>query len=487
MAVRRLWQGLERRFRENLDLAVLWAVLLVAQPMLPVGNFLARDDLVPWLMLALSGAALLRGRHMGQGPHPMLTRRHASFGWLTQRLARAAAPWALMLWYDGAGNAAPAQLGSAAGLALGIVVLMAMGGAHERTAWNPAGTPAALVWFAEALVLAILVGVVGWVCGPASAPLRGPIEMPPWLGPAFLVGVGFLTVGLLSGRVRNLRQRKAAGLRDGTPYRIALAPALLAVGGTGIGLALLLLLFPESQAFHLAFVGTLHVVVWASVLWPRREPIARACILHEVIPTGGGDKETGETALSFERPPAGALRFNPLRTKRIMVMHPWLVPVRGARIEQLDDPIQPLWPPPTPFQRHHVLGEATFEPDPVTRRTQWNLVSLKMSRRQDVSTVETGSAQSRRIVVLRAFPAPGSARRRRLATYRWEEIGPQESIQILDATARSATLRDGDLLVLSSEGVARAYEVELGAPLYSWADAEAFRPPQLEDYVEAGS
>ena len=206
-----------------------------------------------------------------------------------------------------------------------------------------------------------------------------------------------------------------------------------------------------------------------------------------MIPTGGGDKDTADTALAFERPPSGALRFNPLRTKRILVMHPWLVPVRGARIEQLDDPIQPLWPPPTPFQRHHVLGDASFEPDLLTKRTQWNEISLKMSRRQDVSTVETGAAQARRIVVLRPYPPPGSRRRRRLATYRWEEVGPKESIQVLDATARMATLRDGDLLVLSSEGVARAYEVELGVPLYTWAEAEAFRPPQLEDYVEAGS
>ncbi len=486
MALRRLWELAGRRFRENLDLAVLWVALLVVQPLLPVGNLLAREDLVPWLMLALSGVGFLRGRRLGQGPHPALTLRQARIGWLTQRLARAAVPWALMLWYDGAGQASPALLGAGAGVALGIAVLLAIGRGHERTAWNPVGLSAALVWLGVAVGLAVVVGAVGWLCGPASAPLRGPLAVPSWLGVSVLVGLGFLAIGLVSGRVQHLRQRRAAGLRDGSPYRVALAPALLAVGGPGIGLALLLVLFPSSQQFHLAFVGTLHVAVWASVLWPRREPIARACLLHEVVPTGGGDKETGETALSFERPPEGALRFNPLRTRRVLVMHPWLVPVRGARIEQLDDPIQPLWPAPTPFLRHHVLGDASFEPDPVTRRTQWSEISLKMSRRQDVATVESGSAQSRRIVVLRAFPPPGSGRRRRLATYRWEQVGPQESIQVLDATARRATLRDGDLLVLSSEGVARAYEVELGAPLYTWAEAEAFRPPQLEDYVEAG-
>ena len=37
----------------NADLLGLWIVLIAIQPLVPVGNLLAREDLVPWLMLCL--------------------------------------------------------------------------------------------------------------------------------------------------------------------------------------------------------------------------------------------------------------------------------------------------------------------------------------------------------------------------------------------------------------------------------------------------
>jgi hypothetical protein len=212
-----------------------------------------------------------------------------------------------------------------------------------------------------------------------------------------------------------------------------------------------------------------------------------SCVLHEVIPVGGADSAPAVgQANAFDVPPEGALRFNPLATRRTLVMHPWLVPVRSSRIAELDDPIQPLWDVPPPLASDHVLGEASFEPDPLTKQDQWEVITVRLRGRADMSSVKSGDSQTKRMVVLRPFPATGRTTRARMATYRWEQNVPEDTIQILDATTQTAELRDGDILLLSSEGVAKAFEVEIGAPVFRFADANAFRPPQLEDYVEVG-
>ena len=483
--IRRLFGIMGRRFRENLDLIFVWAALVVAQPLVPADHFLARDDLVPWLMLTLSVVALLRARHIGAGPHPMLTQRKAGFGKFVQRIALVAVPWAMLFWYTGAGSVQPVMMGVGVAIGVGILVLLVMGRNHGMTAWNPPGPSAVISWTLLLVLIGIALASMAWLCGAARLPWIEGSVLPAWMGMAMITGVAFMTIGLLAGSNRNLRQRKAAGRRDGKPHRLDAFPALMALIGPMVGIALLYQILGGLMDFSQAYTGSLYVVVWAAVLWARPEPIARACILHEVVPAGGGDKEVKATALGFERPPEGALRFNPLRTKRMLVMHPWLVPVSSSRIDKLDDPVRPLWPERAPLLPHHILGEASFEPDPVTRETQWDVVTIKMGARTDVSTVMVEDSKTRRIVVLRAFPK-GFMRRRRVRTYKWESGGPRDSIQVLDATVETATLMEGDLVVLSAEGVARAFEVELGKPLYSYAEFEAFRPPQLEDYVKVG-
>jgi hypothetical protein len=483
--MRRLFGILARRIRENLDLIILWVGLVVAQPLIPVDHYLARDDLTAWLMLTLSLTALLRARHLGSGPHPMLTQRRAPFGALTRRVALVLVPWLLLAWYLGAWSLTPSMMGTGFVLLLVVIVLLSMGRKHGLTAWNPPGSSAGVGWFAYTVFMALILAMLGWLCGAASLPWIDGSVLPGWMGMAGMVGIGFLSIGLLAGRARNRRQRKTAGRRDGKPYRPDLFQAALALFGPSVGLALLYQILGGLMDFSQAYAGALYVVVWAAVLWQRPDPIARACVLHEVVPSGGGDKEAKASALSFDRPPEGALRFNPIRTKRILVMHPWLVPVRQARIEKLDDPVRPLWAQHTPLLPHHILGEACFEPDPITRATQWDVLTIKMGARTDVSTVAAEDAKTRRIAILRAYPR-GFFRRRKVLTYRWEEKGLKESIQVIDATTERATLMDGDLLVLSAEGVARAFEVELGAPLYSTHEFESFRAPQLEDYVKVG-
>ena len=61
---------------------------------------------------------------------------------------------------------------------------------------------------------------------------------------------------------------------------------------------------------------------------------------------------------------------------------------------------------------------------------------------------------------------------------------PDATVQIVDANTETLTLTDGCVIVLSTEGVARAFELEIGAPVYELNEAIGFRPPQLEDYVK---
>jgi hypothetical protein len=290
------------------------------------------------------------------------------------------------------------------------------------------------------------------------------------------------------GRVRNLRQRKSAGRRDGEAYFPGLFRLLLALLGPAVGLYLLqqlyLAMFGELFNFDQSFVIALHVVGWTAVIWQRPVPIAVYCMLHEVMPYGGIDGK-GDTALSFEEVPEGSLRINPLKLRKTRAVHLWKVPVQAARIEDLDDPVRMLWSRPTPPLSSHVMGEACFEPDPITKKPQTEEITIRIRGGSDVSSVGQGNAQSRRLVVLRAFPVPGTSSERHLTTYRWDKGIAEQCVQIMDATRDRVSLRSGDLIVLSTEGVARAYEVECGAPVYYCPEMATFRQPQIEDYVKA--
>lgn len=476
--IRRINLGIASLLGEQLDLLVLWAALVVAQPLVPVTSPLGRADLLPWMAVALCLVTVLRGRNHGAGAHPMLTPRRSTLSWWVRRVAQVITPAAMVVLYDGLLTGQLLWvLGGVAGGFL-IMALVAWSGDHGETAWNPPGTPDWL-WWGFGLVLN-----GGAVFGLAALSERGPLEKV--IGESMLIGLAFLAVGLIDGQPRNLRQRYAAGRRDGTAYRLDLFPFGLALLGPGLGLIAVKIIFQSLGGvdFTQAYIGALYIVAWGAILWPRPEPIARACLLHEVLPTGGSDPNVKGAAQGFDQPPEGSLRFNPLRTRRNRVVHPWLVPVRASRIAELDDPVRPLWSrgvPPLPF---HLLGEAAFEPDPVSRSTQSEVITVRLQGSGEVAEQEdaSDSAQVKRLVVLRAFPAPGTSRKVRPATYRWEEPVPEQTVQVIDETTDRVSLRDGDVIVISAEGVARAYEVEIGSALYTAFDALMFRPPQLEDY-----
>lgn len=476
--IRRVRRAVASGLAANLDLTGLWLAAVVAWPLVPTGHALARPDLLPWLIGTLSAALALRGRRLGAGPHPMLTPRHEALGAWLRRAAVALTPAVLLATHEAAATLAvtPAVLAGVGAVA--VVVLLSTGSTHSLTAWRPAAKPAALAWTlggAGSLVGAAWIGV-------ASRQLSGEGAA---LASSGLLGLAFLSAGLVDGRARHLAQRKTAGLRDGSPFRVDLFPFLLAALGPSVGLFLLHLIFRPMGGldFNQAFVASLHVVVWVGLLWPRPEPLARTVLLHEVVPVSGQDKEPREAANPFDEPPEGALRLDPRRMRRTRVIHPWLVPVRGSRIADLDDPIRPLWPRALPPLPAHALGDAAFEPDPLTRATQTELLTLRMRGSDETVNLAQSDGLTRRIAILRPFLPPGVPSRPRLSTYAWDEPVPDESVQVVDPTTELATLRNGDVIVVSVEGVARAYEVELGAAVYTASEAEAMRPPQLADYV----
>lgn len=476
---RRIRAAVLAQVTRNADLIVLWVLLVVAQQHVPITHYLGRQDLLPWLTLTLSVLALLRGRSLGPGPHPMLTPRVSSNSAWFQRGALVVAPWALLFWYDAGHELSFSKSAIAVGLSLLLLLLLVLGAPHGQTAWRPVRDTPWFPWVAGSLLFIVTV----LTAGAASALL--PLDPLRWVGQSVLLGAMFVGVGLVAGRVQHHQQRAVAGLKGGRRYRPALFPMVLAATGPASGLLVVLLVLGDLP-FTQAFVFSLLVLVWGSIIWPAPQPHAVAVMLHEVNPTGGRDLKAIETANPFDKPPEGALRFNPIRSERTRSVHTWLVPVVGSRIEGLDDPIAPLWPVRPPFRPSHTLGDARFEPDPLTRETQCEVLTVHLKTEEGAADIASGEVQTKRMVVLRAHIPPGFDHRRRKRTYRWEKVYARDAVQVLDDTVERALLIDGDVLLLSQEGVAHAYEIEVGSPIYRAADAFQFRPGQLEDYVKAG-
>jgi hypothetical protein len=186
------------------------------------------------------------------------------------------------------------------------------------------------------------------------------------------------------------------------------------------------------------------------------------------------------------RPPEGALRISPLDLRRTRSVHPYFVTVQRPRIEGVDDPVRPLWARPSAPLSAHILGNASFEIDPDTRDVQVDTLTIRLRSLTEVSALSDGLAQTRRIAVLRAWPAIDESWRARIATYRWERGVPEASHQLVDASTDKLTLRDGSIIVLSAEGVIRAFELEIGAVVDTLPDGGIVRVPQIEDYEAIG-
>ena len=488
MLLKRIQYTIARGVQGNMDLLILWILLIAIQPLVPVEHLLARPDLVPWLMFCLAGAVILRGRRYGDGPHTSLTKRYSSSSAFLAKIGMVGSLLALLWWYD-LGMALDVVRTQSQGwvplvvrpMGATLVSLLAirLSKSHEQTAWDPNGVSSALLWLVGTLSIVMMAIGIG----------RLEKMVPAFHSETLLLGVGFLSVGLVVGRAQHLRQRLRAGTKDNRPYRPALFSYIFSSVGSAFGLWALYFIqdqlgLGDQVSFELAFVPAAFVVAWAGVVWTKPVPIAVTCLLHEIMPAGGGDKMISTTATPFDETPEGALRINPLEIKRILSTHPWLVPVKASRVPELDDPIRPLWPRREPPVAYHVLGGASFEPCKYTNKEQWDEITVRLKGSDDVGALSGSAATTRSIVVMKPFLPPGTPRKKRITTYKWEKPVWEASIQHVDATTETLSLEDGCIIVLATEGVARAFEVEIGAPVYRLPEASGFRPPQLEDYVE---
>lgn len=468
----------------NVDLIALFAIVACAIPLVPTDHAIARPDLAPWITAMVVMVGLLRGQTLGDPTPPSLTPRRWEPGRWMLIAARIGSPLALFLAYDAAATLNLLEAWTAAGVGALTAVLRGVGARHGSTAWTPRAGSAVGPW----LVRVVGAGGIAILAGLLHHLLGGTMAV--WAPVSVFVGLQLHAVGLLEDRLSTRRQRKAAGRRDGRPYRPALFRYALTALGPSSGLLLLLWLHElliGPVDFAQAPIVSLHVFAWAAVLFPHATPIAMSCLLHEVVPSGGSDPgaRAGSTQ-AFDAPPVGALRINPVWIRRLRALHHWVVPIRDARIEDLDDPIRPLFPRRAPPLAHHVLGDAAFEPDPITGQPQWAEITIRLKQQLDVGQLHEFSAQQRRMVILRPSSGWLDSLRRTDRTYRWDTALPRHAQTVVDASTTELRLRDGDILILSTEGVARAFELEIGAQVLDRAEFGHQRPPQLEDYVGAG-
>ena len=252
--------GIQRRLlrsiRNNIDLLVLWLLFIAIQPQISEVHILAREDLLPWLMFCLCGTIMLRGKRYGEGPHISLTQKKSTFGWLLRKVVVVFLPILLLFWYDMGLKWILIQDGKEIGAVILPVLLTILSGMflrlsseHERTAWDPPGIPGWFLW-----------GFFG-LCIIGASFFLGFAKHKGWIqnGAPPLLGIGFFCAGSVMGRVKNLRQRLAAGNKDGGRYRPAFFNFFFASVGAGFGLWALFLInqllgLGDTFGFELAFV-----------------------------------------------------------------------------------------------------------------------------------------------------------------------------------------------------------------------------------------
>ncbi len=506
--------GIDRlaaRTRSVVDLILLWLASVVIQPIISPETLLANDDLVPWAACTVASAAYIRGRRLGGGGHPQLRPRVTGLDTNLRRLTAAMVPLLVWCWFRsgqalGRGELADIVAGlqdhsteAIAGLGwslfgtaglLAVVAFSAWSRDYQRTAWRPAATRTGRVlgfggaafWLA-----AVLSGTVHGAADLANPSTTWAILR--WMPESVVLGMAFLAVGLVFGRPTARAQRLVAGRVDGRPVRLVEREFLFASLGPLFTLWLTMQMVEQLTGrlvgFESAYVVSLLAVSWAAVVWKRPLPRAVDVLLHEVVPAGGRDEVPDGVALSFDRPPEGALRIRPLRVRGTRSTHIWRVPVAQPRIDDLDDPIRPLWRDKRAPPSHHLIGEASFEPDEYGG-PQWSELTLRLGVGRDVTVLQENDIQTRRMVIIRPFP-PAADRRRQtrevMRTYRWEESYRAGALQVVDGATRTLSLRDGDLIVVSSEGLARAYQVEFGRAVDTFRGRVSLRLPQLQDYV----
>ena len=60
---------------------------------------------------------------------------------------------------------------------------------------------------------------------------------------------------------------------------------------------------------------------------------------------------------------------------------------------------------------YHIMGDASFEPDPYTNKEQWSEITIRLRGSDDVGSVSGAAANNRSIVVLKPFLTPGVSKK----------------------------------------------------------------------------
>lgn len=349
----------------------------------------------------------------------------------------------------------------------GMVLLAALSRDHGRTAWNPHphGLLASLRY--DLRLLTPTVSIAG-VCVLALLLLdRMAVNlhmMRDFWGLPAMLSVQVLLVCALSGRIGNLRQRAAMGLAE--EHLPAVVWAAIGPGLTLLGLGILMaaqepgaeaaLGAPTLMPWHRPAL-VLATVLWAWGLWRPRLPSAVLCSWHEVLPRGS-DVAVGQGAVpGFEHPPDGALRLNAWATRDTGRVIYWPVPVRDlswnplARLPELRAETRAT---PGP----HLLGEAAFEQEKWNRRAQTTRITIRPipGRRKALGE----HAQAVLIRPNRAQITGSEDRKREIRSWSWQDVDMQKRVRVL--SEESVHLLDGDVIILSADGVATAWRLEFG-------------------------
>lgn len=471
------------------DLLTFWLVTVLAQAIVPRTSYLADASLLPWLAVTLSGCLLLRDCSMLPAAHPALSQRRSMALGLVRRLTAASVPWVLLLWHEylcarqSHEALLPFLFSMAGGASLILLVGVSFSQRERLTAWTPeqGGYPLLL------LGAILLVTLPAWIL---QAPFWQETDtivlyLRTLLPPALFTGSTFLLAGLLLTPPRDFQQF-VVGQRHQGRTRLAILLRLL-----GPLLAAFLLPFPSMTLFHWLFltqfsglgfggvmVHALFACLMYAALYPRPVPVAMACIFHEVRPSGSGEDDAEKIA-DFVKSPEGSLVFNPLNIERTRRLHPCLMPVESNQLALFESRAPHLWPleglPPQSF----LLGHASFEVS--GGKPQWTTVTIRKASRDVISWKSHLGYNLQRMLILRAF-SPRWFRRNREA-FEHEGRSWEGQTQSLGDVSDTMNLMNGDIVVLSIGGVIRAYEFEIGCPVYATDLVAHERPGILEDYV----
>lgn len=483
-----------RRYLYNLrELFLLWMGLVLAQALVPRTHYLADLSLLPWVTLTTSLCLLLRYYPLMPTPHPALSMRKATALALARRLSAVLVPWVLLLWVELAvdlrqDGKLTLELGAAT---LGATLLLGLGMFYSQQQGLTAWTPTQGGYKRLMSLLCLGAGLPLFLLEPRANPMRdsGLTLGGIWLLPC-LVGASFLLASSQLTPARDMAQFVAGQAHHGRPaVRIwlqVLAPLLATWFLPVLGLGALNAFYLERYGdlgFSGAMLHALVICLFTGALYPRAVPVAMACIFHEVRPKGEEEEPEEGKVSDFTASPEGSLVFNPLHVERTRRIHPVLIPVESPQLALFEARVPYLWPLEGVAPQNQLLGHASFEVQGAY--PQWQEITVRKASRDLIAWKSQLGFNLQRILILRSFSESWLPIQE--VTFDHEETRWEGQVQSMADPGDTLSLRTGDMVVLSVGGSIRAYELEIGAPVYPGDPVAHERLPVLEDFVRVQS